>query len=160
MIRPLCLALALLTSAALAEDWGSYQIVSVSAPEFVLEAVGGTQEGGVVSINKPADAPNQKWIIQPRGDGWFWLMPTSQPGLALTVDGATTNATLEDARRIRADVSIPQPLLIAVSGWGAAEDRKNATAAGFDHHLVKPAELDEILRLCDVARNHAARAGT
>jgi len=90
MSRFITCLLALLTTAALAEDWGSYQIVSVSAPEFVLEAVGGTQEGDVVSINKPADAPNQKWIIQPRGDGWFWLMPSSQPGLALTVDGAGT----------------------------------------------------------------------
>lgn len=68
-----------------AEDWGSYQIVSVSAPEFVLEAVGGTNEGDVVSINKPNGAANQKWIIQPKGDGWFWLMPASQPGLTLTV---------------------------------------------------------------------------
>ncbi len=90
MIRPLALALGLLASAVFAEDWGSYQIVSVSAPEFVLEAVGGTKEGDVVSINRPNGEANQKWIIQPRGDGWFWLMPTSQPSLALTVDGAGT----------------------------------------------------------------------
>ena len=77
-----------------AEDWGIYQIVPVSAPDFVLEVVGDSKEGDIVSINKPANTPNQKWIIQPRGDGFAWLMPASQPGLALTVDGAgTTNGT-------------------------------------------------------------------
>ncbi len=79
------LALSLLTTAAFAEDWGAYQIVPVSASQFVLEVVGDT-----VSINKPVDQPHQKWIIQPRGDGWSWIMPASQPGLALTVDGAGT----------------------------------------------------------------------
>ena len=44
---------ALLISPSKAEDWGAYRIVSVSAPEFVLEAVGGVKEGAVVSIQKP-----------------------------------------------------------------------------------------------------------
>ena len=70
--------LSLITTAALAEDWGAYQLVPVSAPDFVLEVVGGTNEGDAVSINKPSGAANQKWIIQPRGDGFSWLMPVSQ----------------------------------------------------------------------------------
>jgi enterochelin esterase-like enzyme/sugar lactone lactonase YvrE len=80
----------LLSTAALAEDWGAYQIVSASAPEFVLEVMGSTKEGDAVSINKPSNAPNQKWIIQPRGDGWHWLVPASQPELALAAEGAAT----------------------------------------------------------------------
>ena len=92
MTRIASIALALFVTTALAEDWGAYQLVPVSAPEFVLEVVGESKEGDIVSINKPADAPRQKWIIQPRGDGWFWLMPSSQPGLALTVDGAGTKS--------------------------------------------------------------------
>ncbi len=45
LMKSFLLALSLFTTAALAEDWGMYQITSVSAPEFVLEAVGGTKEG-------------------------------------------------------------------------------------------------------------------
>ncbi|MFN7119228.1 MAG: chemotaxis protein CheB [Saprospiraceae bacterium] len=41
----------------------------------------------------------------------------------------------------------PHLLLIAHSGWGAAEDRQRSKAAGFDYHLVKPAETEEILEL-------------
>ena len=31
-------------------------------------------------------------------------------------------------------------VLIAVTGWGAPEDRRRTAEAGFDHHLVKPVE--------------------
>lgn len=84
-MKSLLLTFSLFTSLVLAEDWGAYQIVSASAPEFVLEAVGGTQEGDVVSIQKPNGAANQKWIFDPKGDGWYWVMPVSTPTLALTV---------------------------------------------------------------------------
>ena len=65
-IKPLLqLVIALALSAfgitrSVAEDLAAYRIVSVSAPEFVLEAVGGVKEGAVVSIQKPMGAANQK----------------------------------------------------------------------------------------------------
>lgn len=36
-------------------------------------------------------------------------------------------------------------LVIALSGWGQAEDRKKTSEAGFDHHLVKPIDSEELL---------------
>lgn len=51
----------------------------------------------------------------------------------------------EVARRLRADPDTRTTLrLIALTGWGTDEDRKRAYAAGFDFHLVKPADLDGI----------------
>jgi DNA-binding response OmpR family regulator len=38
-------------------------------------------------------------------------------------------------------------MLIAVTGWGQQEDRKATSAAGFDIHLVKPANATEIMRI-------------
>ncbi len=35
--------------------------------------------------------------------------------------------------------------LIAVSGYGRAEDRSRAKAAGFDHHLVKPVDFSQLV---------------
>jgi CheY-like chemotaxis protein len=35
-------------------------------------------------------------------------------------------------------------LLIALTGWGQEEDRRRAQHAGFDHHLVKPADISSL----------------
>jgi CheY-like chemotaxis protein len=44
---------------------------------------------------------------------------------------------------------------VALTGWGQQEDRRRTAEAGFDHHLVKPAnpaELDQLLRSSPVGR--------
>jgi CheY-like chemotaxis protein len=38
--------------------------------------------------------------------------------------------------------------LIALTGYAQPEDVKKALAAGFDHHLAKPADFDQLLTLC------------
>jgi CheY-like chemotaxis protein len=52
----------------------------------------------------------------------------------------------EVASRLR-ERGDPQPLLIALTGWGQAEDRARARDAGFDPHLVKPVDLAALMRL-------------
>jgi PAS domain S-box-containing protein len=46
----------------------------------------------------------------------------------------------EVARRIRQGNG-GRPAIVALTGWGQEQDRRRAREAGFDHHLVKPAEL-------------------
>ncbi len=51
------------------------------------------------------------------------------------------------------------PVLVAITGWGQAEDRRRARDAGFDHHLTKPADPDAIRRLLSTVvkeRRHPA----
>jgi CheY-like chemotaxis protein len=38
-------------------------------------------------------------------------------------------------------------LAIAITGYGQEEDRKRAEDAGFDHHIIKPFDLDQIQEL-------------
>ncbi len=57
----------------------------------------------------------------------------------------------EVARRIRANGQNRGLLLIALTGWGQEEDRQRSAAAGFDHHLVKPADIDQLRQLLSVA---------
>jgi PAS domain S-box-containing protein len=51
------------------------------------------------------------------------------------------------ARRLRALPALRATILIAVSGYGRDEDRRQAYEAGFDHHLTKPADPGLIARL-------------
>jgi CheY-like chemotaxis protein len=50
----------------------------------------------------------------------------------------------ELAESIRANRALAQPLLIALTGYGQAEDFDRSRDAGFDHHFVKPADLKAI----------------
>ena len=51
------------------------------------------------------------------------------------------------ARTLRAEHD-PRIVLVAVTGWGHADDRRRTAEAGFDHHLVKPAEMAAITEIC------------
>jgi len=50
----------------------------------------------------------------------------------------------EAARRIRQLPAGRTLLLVAVSGWGQEADRKRSIEAGFDHHLVKPVDIEAL----------------
>ena len=50
-------------------------------------------------------------------------------------------------------------LFRSITGWGQDSDRSQALAAGFDHHLTKPVDPAQLLRLIAEERNGAlARA--
>ncbi len=70
-----------------------------------------------------------------------------KPETALVDIGLPGIDGYELARRLRADPQHRQLHLVAMTGYGRAEDRSAARNAGFDIHFVKPAELDELERL-------------
>jgi signal transduction histidine kinase/DNA-binding response OmpR family regulator len=53
----------------------------------------------------------------------------------------------EVARRLRQMPFSPQPLLVALTGYGQAEDVRRSHEAGFNHHLVKPADPETLNNL-------------
>jgi PAS domain S-box-containing protein len=53
----------------------------------------------------------------------------------------------ELARRLRALPQMAGCRLVAITGYGQQADRIKSLAAGFDHHLVKPVDLQELDRL-------------
>ena len=52
----------------------------------------------------------------------------------------------EVARRIRGMPELRDVRLVALTGYGQEEDRRRTRDAGFDHHLVKPVDLEELER--------------
>ena len=62
------------------------------------------------------------------------------------------------ARRIREEPWGRDMLLVAMTGWGQEEDRRRSKDAGFDAHLVKPADGTEVMRLMERTRRVACPA--
>ena len=56
------------------------------------------------------------------------------------------------AERIRHEAWGSDVTLIAVTGWGQESDKGRALAAGFDHHLTKPIDPEQLERLFDNLR--------
>jgi signal transduction histidine kinase len=52
----------------------------------------------------------------------------------------------ETSRRIRAQHA-NDVLLVALTGWGQDEDLRQSRAAGFDHHLVKPPDIERLRKI-------------
>lgn len=48
------------------------------------------------------------------------------------------------ARQLREVPSTASAMLIAITGYGQDIDRQKATQSGFDHHYVKPVEMEEL----------------
>jgi CheY-like chemotaxis protein len=76
---------------------------------------------------------------------------TFQPHVVLLDIGMPGMDGYEVARRIRANPANRDVHLIALTGWGQDEDRQRSADAGFDHHLVKPADVDQLRQLLSVA---------
>jgi CheY-like chemotaxis protein/anti-sigma regulatory factor (Ser/Thr protein kinase) len=57
------------------------------------------------------------------------------------------------ARRLRKHATTKDIGLVALTGYGQSEDKRNATAAGFDEHLTKPVDADDLLKTISVVRS-------
>ncbi len=53
----------------------------------------------------------------------------------------------EVARRIRASAGAGGIMLVALTGWGQLQDQRLSRAAGFDHHVVKPPDINRLREL-------------
>lgn len=50
----------------------------------------------------------------------------------------------EVAQGLREDQPLPETVIIAMTGYGQAEDRQRSKESGFDHHLTKPVDHDTL----------------
>ena len=71
---------------------------------------------------------------------------TFQPEIVVMDIGMPGMDGYDAARLIRQQPGGGGMVLIAVTGWGQAADKKRAALAGFDHHLVKPVDYDLLMQ--------------
>jgi CheY-like chemotaxis protein len=81
------------------------------------------------------------------------ILPSYRPTVVLLDIGMPGMDGYEVARRIRQQSEWQDLLLIALTGWGQADDRRRSTDAGFDHHLIKPADMTALKTLLTSLKN-------
>jgi CheY-like chemotaxis protein len=81
------------------------------------------------------------------GPGALATFEQYDPAVVLLDIGMPGMDGYEVARRIRADFPDRGTAIVALTGWGQEEDRRRARAAGFDHHLIKPADVGALQAL-------------
>jgi len=90
------------------------------------------------------------------GHGALERARCERPQVVLLDIGLPDTDGYELARRLRAIPELQASVLVALTGYGQPEDRRQAEQAGFDHHLVKPADLGQVADI--LAEVQAGRA--
>lgn len=70
-----------------------------------------------------------------------------QPEVVISDIGMPEMSGYEMAQAIRRRTDIPQPTLIALTGYGKDSDRLESASAGFDVHLCKPIGIDALAKI-------------
>ncbi|MBB3177179.1 ATP-binding protein [Variovorax sp. Sphag1AA] len=91
-------------------------------------------------------------IVAYSGEEALQIANEKKPALALLDIGMPGMDGCELARRLRAEPWSSALQLIALTGWGQQGLRERIASAGFDHHLLKPLNLPEFIRLVRLDR--------
>jgi PAS domain S-box-containing protein len=92
------------------------------------------------------------------GQGSVELALELQPDVALIDIGLPGLNGYELARQIRSAPAGRNMLLIALTGYGQADDRRRALESGFEMHLVKPLDLDHLGEILSATRRPGSNA--
>ncbi|RZI80291.1 MAG: response regulator [Rubrivivax sp.] len=145
-------------------------LVDVKAPEQPLQvpSISGQSGCRVLVVDDNVDAAESIAMflqiagneVKAVGDGPQALAcaPVYAPEVVVLDIGLPGMDGYEVARRLRQLPQTADTLLIALTGYGQDSDRKRARDAGFDTHLVKPADPDALADLIDAHRQKVAQA--
>lgn len=79
------------------------------------------------------------------GDAGVRAALAAMPSSLLCDIGLPGISGYEVARRLRAEVGFERLPMAAMTGYALASDRQDALRAGFDVHLPKPLDIDQLL---------------
>ena len=143
----------------------SRQTVSLRAPSVPADA---PALGSILVVDDNRDAADTLAELLSAGGACVHVAYSGRDALR-TLDQHAVGAAVLDigmpemdgfelARTIRGSRAGAGTTLIALSGWGQASDRALATAAGFDHHLLKPVDVEQLIALLRGKQTELAHA--
>jgi PAS domain S-box-containing protein len=127
------------------------------APAETAAAPAAVPPRRVMIVDDSEDGANSlAYVLEMRGhtvktayDGRAALATAAefQPEIFFVDIGMPGMSGYDVARAVRREPWGRGMMLVALTGWGQPDDRHRSFEAGFDRHLVKPAELEEVDRL-------------
>ena len=82
-----------------------------------------------------------------------------RPGVVLLDIGLPGMDGYQVAGALRRLPELQGTLIVALTGYGQESDRQRSARAGFDYHLVKPVDLEELRRLVSSGREEMLKRG-
>jgi len=149
--------------------------LSVYFPARVVAAGAALPTGHIAKLARPAPAASRKilvvddlpasadtlkvllelegYVVRVANDGATALEVAREfsPDVLILDIGLPGMDGFEVARQLRTRPESRNALLIALTGYGEAESRLKSQSAGFDHHVVKPADIDYLLSIVSQA---------
>ena len=89
------------------------------------------------------------------GEAALRAVATYRPTVVLLDIGMPGMDGHEVARQIRQQPEFDDVTLIALTGWGQEGDRRDSRSAGFEYHLIKPADIGAIETLLSAIERRA-----
>jgi signal transduction histidine kinase len=102
------------------------------------------------------EAMGHRVSVARTGSEGLAMIREKQPGLVFCDLGLPAMDGLQVCRAVRALPLDTQPVMVALTGWGREDDRRRTTEAGFDHHLVKPVDMQGLQDVLTVMRRRQA----
>ena len=139
---------------------------AAAAPEPAIVAPEGAPLRRVLVVDDNHDAADSLGMlleflgaeVRVVHDGYSALeaMKAFKPAVVLLDLGMPGMNGLEVARRVREDPHARGTTLVALTGWGQREDRRRTSEAGFDYHLVKPADVGTLQSILSMREKNPA----
>jgi CheY-like chemotaxis protein/two-component sensor histidine kinase len=99
-------------------------------------------------------------LIAHSGGQGLELGSQARPDAIILDIGMPDMTGYEAARRIRREAWGRKILLLAITGWGQEGDKEAARAAGFDRHLTKPVDPDQVQLLLTTFLASSSKGGS
>lgn len=100
-----------------------------------------------ISLGTLLELSNHEVLIAHDGEEALKIARDAMPEAMILDIGMPRITGDQVARAVRDEPWGAHVLMVAVTGWGQPEDKERASAAGFDHHLTKPVDVDQMEKL-------------
>jgi signal transduction histidine kinase/ActR/RegA family two-component response regulator len=111
-------------------------------------------DDALVLLSTFVESAGHEIVMARNGPEALDVLDRFHPSVAVIDIGLPVMDGCDLAARIRARPIGAEPYLVALTGYGQSIDRERTRAAGFDEHLVKPVDLEHLLRVIARAPTH------